>query len=275
MSSQPRLHVVGSSPRSGTTLAFELIAACFDVERLGHHEVSLFTRHLEAHKPYASKRPNDLIHAVRMIDWDRNLHVLYMQRDPRDVVVSQHGSRPGEYWCDFDVWARNHELITQWRAHPRIVECRYEDLVRDPDRVQAELMVRFPFLQRLHAFSEFETVAQTSEAANKALGGVRKVSPSSLGNWHRALPRLAAQIDEHPRFAAMLVDAGYEADTRWLDCLVGVERNRKPSVRQQADPLRGRGPAGRLARRVLRRLSSLRDEARYIAGFSKPDPAHP
>lgn len=143
----PRLHIVGSSPRSGTTLLFELISACFDIEKIGDHEVSLFHAPRGVTGPMVSKKPTDLVHASRVLRWDKNLHVIYMQRDPRDIIVSEHGSRPGEYWCDFDVWRRNQRFRDKLGQHPRLFECRYETLVCNPDAEQERLAKAFPFLR--------------------------------------------------------------------------------------------------------------------------------
>ena len=40
---------------------------------------------------------------------------------------------------------------------------RYEDLVREPDNVQARIEARFPFLQRRRAFSRYPEGADVPE----------------------------------------------------------------------------------------------------------------
>jgi hypothetical protein len=265
MTVQPRIHVVGSSPRSGTTLIFELLVSCFDIARFGDHEVSLFARPDPLPSgPWASKKPTDFIHVCRVMRWDPNLYVIYMQRDPRDVVVSQHGSQPGRYWCDFDIWRRNQMLLHRLEGNPRFHVCRYEDLVTDPDRVQAELQARFPFLRTVHAFSHFDKVARSSTAAQLALKGVRKVSADSIGKWRENLPRLAAQVRAFPDLAGYVMRAGYEADTSWLSRLDGVMPDASESVRAERDELRGLSRPAHAFRRVSRRLWSLRAELSYI-----------
>jgi Sulfotransferase domain len=259
-----RIHVVGSSPRSGTTLMFELLTACFRIDKFGEHEVSLFSYPDHPEGPYASKKPTDFLHVCRLMRWDPQLHVIYMQRDPRDVITSRHNKHPGRYWCDFDVWQRNQSLLPRLAGHPRFFECRYEDLAADPDRVQADLAERFGFLQQRHPFSEFDKVVQSSEAAQLALNGVRKVSAASVGKWRSNLPRLAAQLHRFPEMAEAVVAAGYERDPAWISVVSGVEPDHSESVRTEHDPLRGKGRATRLALRMRRRLGTLAKEARYV-----------
>lgn len=265
----PRLHVVGSSPRSGTTLLFELVTSCFVIEKFGDHEISLFKRNKTARSAYASKQPMDFVHVKRVLNWDPNLFVIYMQRDPRDAIVSQHGSRPGEYWCDFNVWKRNDDLFTAVGPHPRIFECRYEDLVADPDAMQQRLMAKFSFLEKRHAFSEFSKVTKSSKAAQLALKGVRDISASSIGKWHEELPRLAAQLAKFPDLPSYLINSGYEPDRNWMKVMEGVAPNTEESVRTKHDKLRGRGRLFTLGSKILRRISSFGDEVRYVLGGSK------
>jgi hypothetical protein len=244
---------------------FELIVSCFDVSRFGDHEVSLFARPSPLpNGPWASKKPTDLIHACRVMRWDPDLHIIYMQRDPRDVVVLQHGSRPGRYWCDFDIWQRNQMLLPRIERHPRFHLCRYEDLVTQPDRVQAELQARFPFLRQLHAFSQFDEVARRSATVDRALNGVRRVSPDRVGKWRENLPRVLGQVRAFPDLPRYVMQAGYEVDQSWLSLLGGVLPDTSESVRAEHNEFRGMGQPARTLRRILRRLSSLQVELAYI-----------
>lgn len=265
----PRIHVVGSSPRSGTTLLLELLTSCFEIEKFGDHEVSLFHAPRSPAGPFASKKPTDLVHAARVIRWDKALHVIYMQRDPRDVIVSEHGSRRGEYWCDFNVWQHNQRLLPKISGNPRFIECKYENLVRDPDAEQTRIAEAYPFLKTKFKFSEFEQVSQASDAANLALKGVRAISPASVGTWRRNLPRIAAQLSAYPELAQAVVDAGYASDIHWTDCVAGITPDHRESVRALHNVLRGKGPAALAAARILRRSKSFRDEAMYALGYRR------
>lgn len=250
-------------------MLFELLCSCFEVERLGTHEVSLFEGPTRPSKPYVSKRPTDFVHAARVLRWDPNLHVIYMQRDPRDVVVSEHGGHEGQYWCDFPIWQRNQDRLNRLAEHPRLYVCRYEELVTDPDTEQARIARTFPFLTQAHPFSDFERVSQASAVAEKALKGVRGISAASVGSWQRHLPRVAAQLEDHPRMVTEVVVAGYAVDESWAAICSGVLPDRSISVRSQHDELRDQRGLQTLAARIRRRLRSLRDEVLYVAGFRR------
>jgi hypothetical protein len=246
---------------------FELLTSCFDVGKFGDHEISLFSYPARPDGVFVSKKPNDFIHVSRVIRWDPMLHVIYMQRDPRDVVTSRHNRQPDRYWCDFDIWRHNDALLPQMRHNPRLFECRYEDLVADPDRVQAEIEARFGFLRRLHAFSDFDKVTTSSAAAQRAMNGVRQVTTSSIGRWRQNLPRLAEQVRRFPDLPQKVVAAGYEPDLSWTAILDGVTPDKAESVRREHNPLRGSGPLRRRTQKALRRMRSMTAELRYILGL--------
>lgn len=265
----PRIHVVGSSPRSGTTLMFELLTSCFQVEKFGDHEISLFSTPSHPRDVFVSKKPTDFIHVCRVLRWDPMLHVIYMQRDPRDVVTSRHNKEPDRYWCDFNVWRRNENLLPRLAGNPRLFACRYEDLVADPDRIQADLQARFGFLRQLHAFSEFDKVNRSSDAAKRAMNGVRQISTDSIGKWRENLPRLAAQVSQFPDLPQRVVDAGYETDPAWAGILAEIVPDQMESVRKNLSVLRGKSPVAHAVLRGIRRLGTLAEEARYISGFRR------
>ncbi|WP_407496365.1 hypothetical protein [Pseudooceanicola sp. MF1-13] len=260
----PRLHVVGSSPRSGTTLMFELLCYGFDVTRLGDHEHSLFDRPPVTARPAASKTPNDFVHVKRLLPWDRHLHCLFMDRDPRDCIVSRHGQAPDRYWCDFETWAKNHALIDRLGPHPRVLVCRYETLVTDPDRVQDQIASAFPFLRTTRRFSTFGAKADVSDATRLALKGARPVTAASRGAWRQNLPRIAAQLAEFPEMADQVVRAGYDTPG-WTRICDGIPPDPALSVRAEHDPLRQRSGAAWVTARIARRLGSLGKELRYAA----------
>ena len=243
---------------------FELMVSCFEIKRFGEHETSLFQCHSRFSGPYASKNPTDFIHLSRVLKWDRSLFAIYMQRDGRDVIVSQHGSQTGRYWCDFGLWQRNQDRLMHFPEHPRLAVCRYEDLVTRPDDVQDYLAERFPFLVRTNRFSDFEKIAHTSGPALQALNGVRQISTQSVGAWRSNLPRVKAQVELYPQLGRYLIEAGYEPDETWLAMLDDVEADTTPSVRREHDPLQKKTLLERLLYRIRRRVTSLGQELHYI-----------
>jgi len=219
-----QIHITGCSPRSGTTLMAELMVNGFVVDQFAEHEVSCFARPRAATGIVVTKNPVDIV-AIRTLLWRwPHLRVLCMVRDPRDVVVSMHSRAAGRYYVGLNIWKEGYRLARRLEPHPRVRLVRYEDLVASPDSVQATIHEWLPFLEKRATFSEFHQVARPSETSKAALGGVRPVSPTSLGNWRKHKPRLAAQLERHGSITRDLIELGYEHDDRWLEELKRVPR---------------------------------------------------
>ncbi len=210
-----RIHIVGA-PRSGTTLLAELMVSAFRFDAYAPHEMSIFKRPDRAVDVFCSKNPQDVLYVRPLLAIDRGLWVIYVLRDPRDAIVSRHDKAPDLYWSNLRIWKKYHRAALRIMQHPRCVVVRYEDLVRDPDHVQAELIARLPFLQRLHAFSDYHRIVRPSDGSLKALRGVRPIDGGNVGAWRAHKPRVAAQLQLHGPIGDELVALGYEADARWL-----------------------------------------------------------
>ncbi|MCG8392620.1 MAG: sulfotransferase [Pseudomonadales bacterium] len=221
------LHVVGC-PRSGTTLMAEMLVACYPHQQHSEHEETLFKVPPHEKGLRLSKKPNDALWMAPLLKRDENLYVIAMLRDPRSVICSQHKAWPGMYFCNYPVWKRAEKAIQTIQAHPRVLLVRYEDLVRDPMAVQADIEQQFPFLERAHDFNRFHEVAQSGEEARNALGGVRAVDLSRIAGWQEHLPRLKQQLERYPQLADDLITHGYETDRSWLKSLDGVEAETFP-----------------------------------------------
>ena len=217
-----RIHIVGCAPRSGTTLMAELLVNGFAVDGYAEHELSVFARPRQRFEVFVSKNPKD-IHAVRpLLALDGNLWVIYLLRDPRDVIVSRHRQEPDKYYANLRIWKERQRVARRLQEHPRFMTVRYEDLVADPDREQERLMLAMPFLARRAAFAEYHRHANPSGHSIAALGGVRPIGTESIGRWREHKPRVAAQLELHGPITAELIEAGYEKDDRWLRELDGV-----------------------------------------------------
>jgi len=221
------LHVVGC-PRSGTTLMAEMLVACYPHQGHSDHEETIFKVAPHEQGVRLSKKPNDVLWMAPLLERDPALHVIAMLRDPRSVICSMHKAWPGMYFCNYPVWKRAEKGAAAIAEHPRVLLLRYEDLVRDPMKVQAQIEARFPFLSRAHDFNRFHEVARAGEDAQNALGGVREVDQSRIAGWKEHLPRLKQQVERYPQLLADLVEHGYEDDNQWKECLEGIEANDFP-----------------------------------------------
>lgn len=217
-----RLHIVGC-PRSGTTLLMELVSTCFTSSGFCEHEMNIFQPPASSGDLYISKQPNDIRQLQHIFHRDPQLYIIYMSRDPRAVISSKHRASPGQYFCNYRVWRECDNAARHYLGHPRFLQLRYEDLVTDPDAVQASIGTYYPFLRQQHLFSEYHRHARPSDASSKAMHGLRQVNRASLDKWREHLPRVAEQYRRHPDLADDLVRLGYEPDKHWLEVLEGIE----------------------------------------------------
>lgn len=220
--SMKRIHIVGASPRTGTTLMAEAMVACFDIDHHTEHEDRLFTRAKGDGNIYLTKCPKDILIVGPSLLVDPNLYVIYMIRDPRDIICSKHRRAPDRYWASLRYWNTYTKYARQLSGHPRFIEVRYEDFVSDPDVVQDELMRRMPFLTMRAPFSRYHEVATPSKDSRDALGGKRPIKPVSVGKWKDHLERVAGQLHLHGSITDDLIEFGYERDDTWREILKGV-----------------------------------------------------
>lgn len=253
-----RVHITGCAPRSGTTLLMELFRDCFEIEAFGRHEISVFVRPRPEPPLYCSKRPQDILFVRPLLRLDPQLWIVFLVRDPRDVVVSRHRLRPDQYWCHLGIWKQRYRIARSLWDHPRFVVVRYEDLARRPDAVQRHLEARMVFLRRKLAFSQWGGEKRVSERSERALGGVRPVSARSIGSWRDHPARIAGQLRRHGPIDRVLVDLGYERNAEWLRALDGVVPDGGASVYAERGPRLSGLPVGAAALREALRFHSAR-----------------
>ncbi len=261
-----RIHVVGTGPRTGTTLMVEAIAACCDVDMIGNHEDPIWRWPPRAGRIYLTKRPRDLLVAETALRANPYLYVICMIRDPRDMIVSKHRhSEDGLYWAGLNFWKNRAPLLKKLRGHPRFLVVRYEDLVRDPDGVQAALENEMPFLKPKAPFSRFHEAAKPSADAEKAMGSVRPISSSSIGNWRQHKSRVAGQLKLHGPITEDLIAFGYETGVAWEGELEGVAPDETPSYWGDGD--QSKAYANMQKRRRLKALWMLLGHVGFLAAL--------
>jgi hypothetical protein len=224
-----RIHIVGCGPRSGTTLITEMMIACFDIDLYTTHEDSLYTPPSNDAKIFLTKNPKDILVVEPALNIMSNLTVIYLVRDPRDMIISKHGKDIKRYWGGLKFWKAYTPYGRKLKDHPNFITVRYEDLVTAPDCVQNNLQKRMKFLIKRAPFSLYHEVAKPSGAALEALRGVRPVSKISVGGWQKHLPRIAGQLQLHGSITRDLIEFGYEKDNTWEKELEGVEPDLRPS----------------------------------------------
>ncbi len=220
------IHIVGCVPRSGTTLMTELMTTCFDIDGHTEHEYSVFKEFPSPCDILCTKNPNDIKRVSYPLSVNPNLYVIYLLRDPRDAISSRsHKNNRNEkkIWGNLKTWKEHHAIAERLEKHPNFITIKYEDLVSEPDEVQRGLQQRLPFLNIKYLFSEYHLQAKPSSKSEAALGGLRPISPVSIGNWKENKPYIKAQIEKYGDISELLIELGYERDTSWMSELDGVE----------------------------------------------------
>ena len=216
------LHIVACSPRSGTTLLHEVMVTCYRIDKHYDHEIRFNLVSAEDGQLLLTKRPKDTMYMPQVIDSIPQTHVIYVVRDPRDVIVSRHGKDKSKYYANMRLWRQMHGYARSMYQSPNFLEVRYEDFVSDPDSIQRKISGKFSWLETTHPFSEYHEYAQVSEKSSKAMHGVRPIAPTSVGLWKQNLPRIKGQQERHGSLTPELIECGYESSAEWERILDGV-----------------------------------------------------
>jgi len=224
-----RIHVVGVSPRTGTTLMTEALKTCFEIDYSTDHEDHLYTRAPGQPDIFLSKLPSGIMRVGPSLKVDPNLYVICLIRDPRDIICSKHNKDPNRYWAGLKFWNTFVPELKKMSSHPRFIPIKYEDFVTDPDSTQQQIAEQIPFLKQLAPFSEYHNVAKVTDKSMEALRSVRPIKPTSVGRWRKHKARIAGQIQQHGSISEDLIAFGYEKDNRWLNELNDVEPDLTPS----------------------------------------------
>jgi hypothetical protein len=217
-----RVHITGAA-RSGTTLMLALMLTCFEIDGGVARETRLWRAPVRGHRVVLTKQPDDEKLALFLSRFDPKLHIVYMLRDPREVIVSRHGTDPNRYWTNLRAWRESLAVAQPSFGHPRLHVVRYEALIRDPDGVQRTLSQSMPFLKPVRPFSRFHEVAELQNSQwRAAMGSIRSLGVKEP-SWRSHLPRLKGQLLRHGDISDELIQFGYEQDKNWLALLDNID----------------------------------------------------
>ena len=207
-----RLYVTGCG-RSGTWLLLGMMTTFRDTAVLmAEAAVGRFARLTAPEPVHVLKRAHDSHESLAAIP--PAIELLHLVRFPLDVLVSRHRDRARhvtpERWRAETAALR--ALLEAGRAGLMVV--RYEDLVREPDRVQAAIAERFALEPEL-PFSRFAERARFDSLTLEAMKGLRAPETGWIGAWRRDPEAIAHCRAIWPAIAA---------DVAWLCARFGYER---------------------------------------------------
>jgi hypothetical protein len=209
--------------RSGNTLMRNLCVAAFAKAELAKlhddaAEISFgrFVQFLGHGKVWVASRNqrSSLEMTAQELHSYPNVKVLWMLRDPRDVLTSVHRMDASKFWVSPERWIKSIELYHQLKNEAQVATVRYERLVEAPNEVQHELSPILglqPTCQFSEAYHHFPTFAQNV----RAMHSIRKVDTGSVQKW-RSNPDLAAYltklIKECPKLVEVAESVGYSME---------------------------------------------------------------
>ena len=212
----PARIVICGCQRSGTTLMNEMMRSYKDVSVLAHEEPALRCPYLMLTSKYVvTKYPEDCLKLSEIKATFGDPYIIFLLRDPRDVIVSRHYKNPNRYWVDFKKWKEAVEHYEQFDSSRKVV-VRYEELVDNPNMVQ-ELVANIVGLRIRYPFSEFYQHVKSKHPDIKALGGVRPVDSSNKFKYLNLenYARIKEQLIAHPDMSEWLIRYGYQESEVW------------------------------------------------------------
>nr|MDJ0518099.1 glycosyltransferase 61 family protein [Trichodesmium sp. MO_231.B1] len=188
-----RVYIRGC-PRSGNTLMLYICGAGFKNSLILEPERIPFKENSIPGKITFGKLPRPEMHKKKRVRADNFLEfkdaaIIFMMRDPRDVMLSEHGRKIGEPWLkDPKWWIINALLCKELERHPRVVVVKYEELLTTPNQVQEKIATTLG-LDIAIPFSECWMKFNPNPNNMNALKGVRPLDPSRIGSWKQDLSK--------------------------------------------------------------------------------------
>lgn len=222
--------VICGFPRAGSTLLELMVACCVEDTWTWPEEVPALTAAEDAHRNHrfvCTKYPRDISRVEEIRDWYRRRtgapHFVVTVRDPRAVLSSVHAGYPASrgYYCEPHRWREVWQALQRVHGDVDVTIVRFEDLVTDPDAVEARLRAAIgwnvvtPFRDYL---SELPRRRPRLDAMTLgALGGLRPPDPSALTRWREPchVERLAAVAAQLPELPEALAALGYGGVSAW------------------------------------------------------------
>jgi len=212
----PKRIVICGAPRSGTTLMNELMRCFHDTYVMYREERALRFPYLGVREKYVvTKHPLDFNYLDEVIKKFDRPFIIFMLRDPRDVVISKHYKSKDHYLVNYPLWEKASRAFENLEYDNKIL-VRYEDLTKNPESVQQLIIARLQ-LELKSDFRDFFKRVDPRHQDIKSLGGVRPIDSSNSRKYLKKehFERIREQISKYPEMSDRLIEYGYEQDRSW------------------------------------------------------------
>jgi hypothetical protein len=211
--------------RSGNTLIRELCGSAFqgvEMVKLTKDTAECSLAHLVdlLHKPgngtavrVASRNyENSLAMDRELLRANPDVKILWMLRDPRDILTSIHANQPEKYYVTPDRLIKSLQLYQQFKNEPQMLAVRYEELVSQPDAMQAKIS-GFCHLTPSRKFDEAYKFFPRFHENVRAMHSIRPIDTNSVQKW-RTNPAhqkyLQQTLSAHPEISTLARECGYD-----------------------------------------------------------------
>jgi hypothetical protein len=241
--------VICGYPRGGTSLLYNMI--CTSVNGFYYDEFeSLSIERIHRYGNYITKSPVDILNIAALGElnkFDKEIYVLIVVRDIRDVITSKHPMLPNEFFIGYDnSWWPSQNDFSRWvydgpgvvdidnaikesekNTGINIVKIKYEQIIFDVDGLQKDLesLMGISFARPMRLFFESKSkMAYKYEGQFKAndLSLVledKPINTSRAGKWKKPEyeKRVRDQFTKCPELFDILIRDGYEVDKLWFE----------------------------------------------------------
>lgn len=111
---------------------------------------------------------------------DRNIRIISIVRDPRDVLVSRHNIDKSIYWVSLEIVKRCCKEHLKEFPDNLVFKLTYEDLVSDTENIMSKLS---QFIGEDFSNSYIRFYENVGGSLMKALNVPRPIDTNSIGNW--------------------------------------------------------------------------------------------
>ncbi|MCF8332320.1 MAG: sulfotransferase [Bacteroidales bacterium] len=208
--------IIGGCGRSGTTMLLSMLSAHPSVFAFPD-ELSIFNhwiksddgkltpfrsdrmyRHLITHpipsgkKRWCEKTPYNIRHIDEIIDYfNGNVKIIHIIRDGRDVCLSKHPDKPGEYWVEPERWVNDVRNGLSYKEHSNVYTVFYENLIYHYHKYMKDLLA---FLGESFSDEMVNWTENTTVKKNNAwFGSVESLHSQSIGKWKK--PENKSRVD--------------------------------------------------------------------------------
>ncbi len=154
--------IIGGCGRSGTTLLSSMLSAhpqIFAITNETHafcgtrktgkrnkfnlsnlYANFFFEKIPQPCKRWCEKTPSNILYFQELLDYfDNRVKLINIVRDGRDVVLSEHPSKPGEYWVAPERWVNDVSASLPFENNSNVYTVRYEDLISEYEQTMRKL----------------------------------------------------------------------------------------------------------------------------------------